>query len=81
MKNLFFSLVLISSIIFSGWIRTDAAIQGWVPPEDYGKGDSIEMLIEPSDDNGDLEVQTNEMSMEDLFGSEQVFPFPPGLGN
>ena len=60
---------------------TDAAIQGWVPPEDYGKGDSMEMLIDPSDDNDNIELQTNEKSMEDIFGSEQVFPFPPGLGN
>ena len=81
MKDLFFSLVLICSIIFSGWTRADAAIQGWVPPEDYGKGDSMEMLIDPSDDNDNIELQTNEKSIEDIFGSEQVFPFPPGLGN
>ncbi len=81
MKNFLIYLVLICSIIFSGWTETEAVIQGWVPPENYGEGDSIEMLIEPFDDNGDKKVQTNEMSMEDIFGSEQVFPFPPGLGN
>ena len=81
MKDLLISLVLICSIIFPSWNKTEAAIQGWVPPEDYGKGDSMEILINPSDDNGDIELQTNEMSMEDIFGSEQVFPFPPGLGN
>ncbi len=81
MKDLLISLVLICSIIFSCLKKTEAAIQGWVPPEDYGKGDSMEMLIDPSEDNRDLELQTNEMSMEDIFGSEQVFPFPPGLGN
>ena len=81
MKDLLISLALICSIFFSSWIKTEAAIQGWVPPEDYGKGDSMEMLMDPYEDNGDLELQTNEMSMEDIFGSEQVFPFPPGLGN
>ena len=81
MKHLILPLVLICSIIFSGWTKTEAAIQGWVPPEDYGKGDSIEMPNEPSENNGDLALQTNEMSMEDIFGSDQVFPFPPGLGN
>ena len=81
MKNILFYLILICSIFFAGWTKTEAAIQGWVPPEDYGKGDSMEMLIDPSDDNENIELQTNEMSMEDIFGSEQVFPFPPGLGN
>tara|TARA_B100001250_G_scaffold189796_1_gene163011 strand:+ start:188 stop:433 length:246 start_codon:yes stop_codon:yes gene_type:complete len=81
MKDLLISLVLICSIIFSGWNKIEAAIQGWVPPDDYGKGDSMEILINPSEDNEDTELQTNEMSMEDIFGSEQVFPFPPGLGN
>ena len=81
MKDLLISLVLICSIIFSGWAKTEAAIQGWVPPENYGKGDSMEMLIDPSEDKGEIELERNEMSMEDIFGSEQVFPFPPGLGN
>ncbi len=81
MKDLLINLFLICSIIFPCWAKTEAAIQGWVPPEDYGKGDSMEMQIDPSNDNGDLEIQTNEMAMEDIFGSEQVFPFPPGLGN
>jgi len=81
MKDLLIYLFLICSIIFSPWNKTEAAIQGWVPPEDYGKGDSMEMPVIPSEDNEDLELQTNEMSMEDIFGSEQVFPFPPGLGN
>ncbi len=81
MKDILISLILICSIIFSGLTNAEAAIQGWVPPEDYGKGDSMEMLIDPSSENGDLELQPNEMSMEDIFGSEQVFPFPPGLGN
>ena len=81
MKELLISLGLICSIVFSGWSKTEAAIQGWVPPDDYGKGDSMEVLIDPSEDNGNIEQQSNEMSMEDIFGSEQVFPFPPGLGN
>jgi len=81
MKDLLISLVLIFSIIFLPWTKTEAAIQGWVPPENYGKEDSMEMQIDQSDNNGDIELQTNELSMEEIFGSEQVFPFPPGLGN
>ena len=28
-----------------------------------------------------MATQSEELSMEDIFGDEQVFPFPPGLGN
>ena len=69
MKDLLISLVLICSIIFPSWNKTEAAIQGWVPPEDYGKGDSVEMIIDPSDDNGDQELQ----KMSPGVLSEQIY--------
>ena len=59
----------------------DAVLQGWVPPEDYGEGDSYEMGMESDEDAVGMDSQSEELSMEDIFGDEQVFPFPPGLGN
>ena len=86
MKNLFLSLVLITSIFFSGVIKTDSAIPGWTPPEDYRRDDSQEKVSEPSVETTQMEPDEmnqakDEMSMKDIFGSEQVFPFEPGLGN
>jgi len=59
----------------------DAVIQGWVPPEDYAEGDSYEMGMESDLDVAGLQSQSEELNMEDIFGDEQVFPFPAGLGN
>ena len=81
MKNFLIKLALFLFIVFSGLNNADAVIQGWVPPEDYGEGDSFEMDIESSEEMEGIKVESEEMSMEDIFGSEQVFPFPPGLGN
>ena len=81
MKNFLIKLVLFVFIVFSGMNSAQAVLQGWVPPEDYGEGDSYEMGME-SDENGvGMDSQREELSMEDIFGDEQVFPFPPGLGN
>ena len=81
MKNFLIKLALFGFIFFTGLNSANAVIQGWVPPEDYGEGDSFEMGLESSEELKGIEVQSEEMSMEDIFGSEQVFPFPPGLGN
>lgn len=82
MKNLLSALFLISLILITGWSRSDAVTKGWVPPEDYRSDESFEKVLEPTLENEDETETTNdEMSMEDIFGSEQVFPFPPGLGN
>ena len=81
MKNFLIKLVLFVFIVFSGLNSAEAVIQGWVPPEDYGEGDSYEMGIETEEEAVEMESQTKELSMEDIFGDEQVFPFPPGLGN
>ena len=81
MKNFLIKLVLFVFIVFSGLNSAEAVIQGWVPPEDYGEGDSYEMGMETEEQAVEMESQTKELSMEDIFGDEQVFPFPPGLGN
>ncbi|WP_413677938.1 hypothetical protein [Prochlorococcus sp. MIT 0916] len=81
MKNFLIKLVLFVFIVFSGLNSAEAVIQGWVPPEDYGEGDSYEMEMETEEEAVEMESQTKELSMEDIFGDEQVFPFPPGLGN
>ncbi len=81
MKNFLIKLVLFVFIVFSGLNSAEAVIQGWVPPEDYGEGDSYEMGMESEEDALRMESQSEELSMEDIFGDEQVFPFPPGLGN
>ncbi|AAZ57950.1 hypothetical protein PMN2A_0459 [Prochlorococcus marinus str. NATL2A] len=81
MKNFLIKLVLFVFIVFSGLNSAEAVIQGWVPPEDYGEGDSYEMGMETEEEAIEMESQTKELSMEDIFGDEQVFPFPPGLGN
>ena len=81
MKNFLIKLVLFVFIVFSGLNSAQAVIQGWVPPEDYGEGDSYEMGMETEEEAVEMESQTKELSMEDIFGDEQVFPFPPGLGN
>ena len=81
MKNFLIKLALFIFIVFSGLNRADALLQGWVPPEDYGEGDSYEMGMESDEDSVGIDSQSEELSMEDIFGDEQVFPFPPGLGN
>ena len=81
MKNFLIKLVLFVFIVFSGLNSAEAVIQGWVPPEDYGEGDSYEIGMESEVDTVEMESKSEELSMEDIFGDEQVFPFPPGLGN
>ena len=81
MKNFLIKLVLFVFIVFSGLNSAEAVIQGWVPPEDYGDGDTYEMGMESEEEAVGMDSQSEELSMEDIFGDEQVFPFPPGLGN
>ena len=81
MKNFLIKLVLFVFIVFSGLNSAEAVIQGWVPPEDYGEGDTYEMGMELEEDSEGMDSQSEELSMEDIFGEEQVFPLPPGLGN
>ena len=81
MKNFLIKLVLFVFIVFSGFCSADAVLQGWVPPEDYGEGDSYEIGMDSDEEVVEKNLQTEELSMADIFGDEQVFPFPPGLGN
>ena len=51
-----------------------------------GTGDNgdnpLGIVIEPSSEKDGKAASNEEMSMEEeMFGSEQVFPFEPGLGN
>ena len=81
MRNFLIQLVLFVFIVLSGLNSADAVIQGWVPPEDYGDGDSFEMGMESEDVAEGMDSRSEKLTMEDIFGDEQVFPFPPGLGN
>ena len=81
MKNFLIKLALFVFIVFSGLNSAEAVIQGWVPPEDYGEGDSYEMGMESEEEAVGKESKSEELSMEDILGDEQVFPLPPGLGN
>ena len=81
MKIFLIKLVLFLFIAFFSVDSIEAAIQGWVPPEGYGEGDSYEMDIETVKGTRGIDLQSEDLSMEDIFGDEQVFPFPPGLGN
>tara|TARA_Y100001968_G_scaffold175948_1_gene161281 strand:+ start:203 stop:448 length:246 start_codon:yes stop_codon:yes gene_type:complete len=81
MKKFLIKLILFVFIVFSGLNNAEAVIQGWVPPEDYGEADSYEMGIQSEEETVEIETKNEELSMEDIFGDEQVFPFPPGLGN
>ena len=81
MKNFLIKLILFVLIVFSGINCTEAKIQGWIPPEDYRGDDSNETEMNSKEEDLGMATQSEELSMEDIFGDEQVFPFPPGLGN
>ena len=81
MKNFLIKLILFVLIVFSGFNGAEAKIQGWIPPEDYRGDDSNEMEMNSEEEDLGMATQSEELSMEDIFGDEQVFPFPPGLGN
>ena len=81
MKNFLIKLVLFVFIVFFELNSANAVIQGWVPPEDYGEADSYEMGMDSSEAAEGMDAESEELSMEEIFGDEQVFPFPPGLGN
>ena len=79
MKILLLSLFLISSIFFSVSSGIDALTPGWNPPSDYREDSSLKTFDEPNDDNQEIDGTSDQKSLEDLFGSEQVFPFEPGF--
>ena len=72
------SLFLVTSTFFL--VETSASAE-----ESYEGDDGnnpLQIIIEPSNSTSGLESgkRTSEINMEDLFGSEQVFPFEPGFG-
>ena len=79
------SIIFVFSL-FAVSTRTEALVKGWTPSESEegslsseANGDNpLGIVIEPSvDDQNDVIKKSN---YPDL-GSEQVFPFEPGLGN
>ena len=74
-------MALSSSLLFAGWTTAEAATPGFTPPGDYRKEDSVGIGLNSSEDNEEKPVPKDEISMEEVFGSEQVFPFEMGLGN
>jgi len=75
------SIALSSSVLFAGWTTAEASTPGFTPPGDYRKEDSLGIGPDSFEDSEEKEVPKDEMSMEEIFGSEQVFPFEMGLGN
>ena len=77
------SIVCICSL-FAGPSSTEALVKGWTPSEDdllspEANGDNpLGTVIQPSEEE-DGQGPKNQ-GYPDL-GSEQVFPFEPGLGN
>ena len=81
-------LVVIAFTFFTGLTDVDALSNSLILGEEpafktFEDDNSLGIVIEPdsSIDQEGKATSNEEMSMEDIFGSEQVFPFEPGLGN
>tara|TARA_Y100001968_G_scaffold203262_1_gene186582 strand:+ start:68 stop:313 length:246 start_codon:yes stop_codon:yes gene_type:complete len=81
MEKFLIKLILFVFIFLYGNNSAEAVLQGWIPPDDYGEGDSYEMGMESDGDPVEMESQSKNLNMQDILGDEQVFPFQPGLGN
>ena len=88
MKRTILTLTLIFSILFSGVVNSYAlsnplSFSREKPTNNADKGDNpLKIVIEPSEESMDLDSndqKEEKLSMEDIFGSEQVFPFEPGF--
>ncbi len=79
-------MVLIGSIIITVPIAADAIVKGWTPPEEQSLSpeasgnNPLKIVIVPSEDNEESKLEQKTSNYPDL-GSEQVFPFEPGLGS
>ena len=73
------NFIRINSFLGSQWRWSK--IQGCIPPEDNRGDDSNEMEMKSEEEDLGMGTQSKELIMEGVFGDEQVFPFPPGLGN
>ena len=71
-SSAFLSIALVISMLLSAVDRSNAAVKGWAPPEE--KSSSLE-----ENEGSDQEKSADDISMYELFGDEQVFPFEPGL--
>ena len=84
-----FLSIFIISILFLGSTSTDALVKGWEPSADEASTDGdngdnpLGIVISPSKDNENINdgESVDEMNSDDYsdFGSDQVFPFIPGL--
>ena len=80
MKQLLFAIALIIGLVFIGTSKVESLPN----PPSFDQDESPSFLdqepaIDTSEDNQDIQVQKEEINMEDIFGSEQVFPFEPGF--
>lgn len=80
MKHFLIAFTAILSIVFVRSTITDALSNplSFSPEDSILKGDD-ENISFPLSDNKETLVSQDEMNMDDLFGSEQVFPFEPGF--
>ena len=87
---IFVSIAIIFMLIL-GPTSSDALVKGWTPADKgtlspEANGDNpLGIVIQPTPDNENIELQDQledkkQSNYPDL-GSEQVFPFEPGLGN
>ncbi len=82
------SVLLISSILVSGLTSADALVKGWTPlsekslSEEANQDNSIGMPLDPSETNQNEgnEKPMDQMTMRDIFGDEQIYPFEQGIG-
>ncbi len=75
-----FSVVLVSSILLTGWSRTNASEDAFTPEatSDNPLGIVIEQSIESNRiDSQPMDSSKDESSLYEMFGDEQVFPFQP----
>tara|TARA_Y100001968_G_scaffold292049_1_gene296927 strand:+ start:616 stop:861 length:246 start_codon:yes stop_codon:yes gene_type:complete len=80
MKNFFISVVLLSSILLTGFNKISAStgpvdLSQEVSPSVTNK----ETQAYQSEGNQNDKEEKAQINMDDLFGSEQVFPFEPGF--
>ncbi len=68
--------------MFSSLTSANALTAGWAPPENYREDNnsSLEKVFEESGDQEDMDMTSEgRVNLDDIFGSEQVFPFEPGF--
>jgi len=80
-------LASITLILLLGCTSADALNRYFSPnqslPLESNVDDALRLINKQSEYNEDLENEKfkDKISMKDIFGDEQVFPFDPGLGN